>query len=172
MNIKGHKASYDRGKKLSAEEKAANKAERSKKSAEARAKNPKGRGKAGRPNRDEELSPADYLEAMEKAEGKYIPAAEALGVTVQSVYNMTQKYPEIMAVRNNRKRRRIEVALGVVDQMISPTNKDKSTKLRASLFTLNTESEEHAEKTQTTLGGELTVRLPTINVNFIAPKKG
>ena len=172
MNIKGHGATYERRKKVSEKEKKKNLEERKRKAAEKRAHSPKGRGIQGRPNRDEQLTKEDYLEAMIKAEGKYIPAAEALGVTIQSVYNMTKKHPEIMAVRENRKRRRIEVALGVVDQMISPANKDKSTKLRASMFTLNTESEEHAEKTQTTLGGELTVRLPDIQVNFVGPKKG
>ena len=172
MNIKGRKAEYARKPRLTEAQKKKNAEARQKKTKAARAQMPKGRGKLGAPNVDERLDIEDYAEALRQSEGKYIPAAEALGVTVQSVYNMTQKHPEILAVRNNRKRRRIEVALGVVDQMISPANKDKSTKLRASLFTLNTESEEHAEKVENKLGGELTINLPTINVNFVSPKKG
>ena len=128
-------------------------------------------GKIGRPNIDEALSLEDYKLALERSGGRFIEAAKVLGVTVNAVFKWTKKHPVLQEIRNNRKRERIETALSVVDSMLSPKNKDKSTKLRASLFVLNTESEEHAEKTETQISGDVSVNLPAINVNFVKPKK-
>lgn len=125
-------------------------------------------GQPGRPAKGEEITFEEYYEALKKYEGKYIPAAEYLGCTITAVANAVQKNPALKALRKDRSFKRVEVALGVVDDLMQPTNKDKSTKLRAALFTLNTESPEHSEKLK--MDGNLDVRMPSVNVNFVKPK--
>lgn len=107
--------------------------------------------RVGRPLKGDEITKEQYAEALQKCKGRRYLAAKMLGVSSTAVSKACARYPELQEIREEYKIIRVEAAQSIIDWNMSNENPDQDRKLRAAMFTLNTESDEHATRNKTEL---------------------
>lgn len=113
--------------------------------------------KLGRPVGNTAYTPQDYINALRASDGIIAGAAKLLNVNPTSVVKMCDRYPEVAEARGEYRLVRIGVAQSVVNEMMSPKNPDRNTKLRASMYTLSRESPDHNPTLNVGVGASTTL---------------